>query len=61
MASWTAPDTPASQRVAEVHRDATGREPAHCADAPGTFIVVGENADHFGGITVAGLLSLIHI
>lgn len=58
MASWTAPDTPASQRVAEVHRDATGREPAHCADAPGTFIVVGENADHFGGITVAGLTGL---
>ena len=55
MAEWTADFTPASKRVAKVHREVTGRDPKHTADAPGTFIVVGENADHFGGITIAGL------
>lgn len=55
MAVWTTPDVPASQRVAEVHRKVAGRDPLRAADAPGTFIVIGENADHFGGITVVGL------
>ncbi len=58
MAVWTAPDTPASDRVAQAHSSRTGNAPAHTADAPGTFIVVGENSDHFGGITIVGLTSL---
>lgn len=55
MAVWTAPETPTSDRVAQAHRHRTGNAPAHTADAPGTFIVVGENSDHFGGITIVGL------
>lgn len=58
MAVWTSPETAASDRIAELHRSFTGVAPAHTADAPGTFIVVGENSDHFGGITVAGLTDL---
>lgn len=55
MAVWTAPETPTSDRVAQAHRSRTGIDPVHTADAPGTFIVAGENSDHFGGITIAGL------
>ena len=58
MAVWTAPETTASDRVAQAHRSRTGNAPAHTADAPGTFIVVGENSDHFGGITIVGLTDL---
>lgn len=58
MAVWTAPKTPASERVAPAHRERTGTAPLHTADAPGTFIVVGENSDHFGGVTIVGLTSL---
>lgn len=58
MAVWTAPETPASDRVAQAHVNRTGNAPLHTADAPGTFIVVGENSDHFGGITITGLTSL---
>lgn len=58
MAVWTAPETTASDRVAQAHRSRTGHAPAHTADAPGTFIVVGENSDHFGGITIVGLTDL---
>ena len=58
MAVWTAPETTASDRVAKAHRSRTGNAPAHTADAPGTFIVVGENSDHFGGITIVGLTDL---
>lgn len=58
MAVWNAPETPASDRVAQAHRSRTGNAPVHTADAPGTFIVVGENSDHFGGITIAGLSGL---
>lgn len=58
MAVWTAPETPASDRIVDAHRSRTGNAPAHTADAPGTFIVVGENSDHFGGITIVGLTSL---
>ena len=58
MAVWTSPDTPASDRIVEAHRSRTGSAPAHTADAPGTFIVVGENSDHFGGITIVGLTGL---
>lgn len=58
MAVWTAPETPASDRVAQAHRSRTGSSPLHTADAPGTFIVAGENSDHFGGITIVGLTGL---
>lgn len=58
MAVWTAPETPASDRIVDAHRSHTGNAPAHTADAPGTFIVVGENSDHFGGITIVGLTGL---
>ncbi|MGV0431592.1 galactokinase [Corynebacterium sp. 20_84] len=58
MAVWTAPETTASDRVAQAHRSRTGNAPAHTADAPGTLIVVGENSDHFGGITIVGLTDL---
>nr|VDG63185.1 galactokinase [Streptococcus thermophilus] len=55
MPEWTADFIPASQRAVKVHHEVTGADPLHTADAPGTFIVAGENADHFGGITIAGL------
>lgn len=58
MAVWTTPSTPASDRIAELHRSRTGTAALHTADAPGTFVVVGENADHFGGITIIGLTAL---
>ena len=55
MPVWTAPQTPAATRVEELHRSVTGNAPHHVASAPGTFMVIGENADHFGGVTVVGL------
>lgn len=58
MAVWTAPETSASDRVAQAHRSRTGTDSVHVADAPGTFVVAGENSDHFGGITIVGLTGL---
>lgn len=55
MPVWTAPQTPATTRVEQLHQSVTGNSPRHVASAPGTFMVIGENADHFGGVTVVGL------
>lgn len=55
MSVWTAPQTPAATRVEQLHHSVTGLTPRHVASAPGTFVVIGENADHFGGVTVVGL------
>ena len=47
-------ETPSKSPVERVSA-ASGR----VASAPGTWVLIGENVDHFGGVTLA--LSLIHI
>ncbi len=58
MAVWAADPTSPTERVAELHREMTGRAPTGCASAPGTWVLIGENVDHFGGVTLVGLSSL---
>ncbi|QPK82740.1 galactokinase [Corynebacterium qintianiae] len=55
MAVWS-PESPSSaERAAALHEKVTGRAPATVASAPATWVLIGENVDHFGGVTVVGL------
>ena len=62
MSLWTDPTaqhaTPVAERARTPHEKRTGRAPAHVASAPATWILAGENVDHFGGATLIGLSSL---
>lgn len=62
MSLWTDPTaqhaTPVAERARTAHEKRTGRAPAHVASAPATWILAGENVDHFGGATLIGLSSL---
>lgn len=58
MPEWTAPETPPAERVAQSHEQITGQPPTHIADAPGTWPLIGENVDHYGGVTIIGLAQL---
>ena len=62
MSLWTDPTaqhaTPVAERARTTHEKRTGRAPAHVASAPATWILAGENVDHFGGATLIGLSSL---
>ncbi|WKD57297.1 galactokinase [Corynebacterium capitovis DSM 44611] len=58
MALWTPDPIPPAQRAAKQHSEITGGEPAALASAPGTWVLIGENVDHFGGVTLVGLHSL---
>lgn len=53
----TSPDSPVD-RARERHTQRTGTAPAHVASAPATWVLIGENVDHFGGVTLAGTASL---
>ena len=46
-------ETPSKSPVERVSA-ASGR----VASAPGTWVLIGENVDHFGGVTLAGTASL---
>lgn len=58
MAVWAADETSPAARAADLHREVTGHAPLRCASAPGTWVLIGENVDHFGGVTLLGLTSL---
>lgn len=62
MSLWTDPTaqhaTPVAERARTAHERRTGRAPTHVASAPATWILAGENVDHFGGATLIGLSSL---
>ncbi|WJY68478.1 galactokinase family protein [Corynebacterium auris] len=58
MAVWAADETSPAKRACDLHREVTGRSPSRCASAPGTWVLIGENVDHFGGVTLLGLTSL---
>ncbi|MHA2789419.1 galactokinase family protein [Corynebacterium sp. S7] len=58
MPLWTTPDTPPADRVRQTHERITGSRPVHVADAPGTWVLIGENVDHYGGVTIVGLTQL---
>lgn len=62
MSLWTDPTAqnaaPVADRAREAHKKRTGGAPEHVASAPATWILAGENVDHFGGATLIGLSSL---
>ncbi|WP_288831370.1 galactokinase family protein [uncultured Corynebacterium sp.] len=58
MAVWAADPTLPAKRVSKLHAEVTGRAPSGCASAPATWVLIGENVDHFGGVTLLGLSSL---
>ncbi|MCP1386784.1 galactokinase [Corynebacterium sp. TA-R-1] len=55
MVFYTGPHDAVVERAVEKHEALTGRAPAHVASAPGTWVLIGENVDHFGGVTILGL------
>ena len=55
MAFYTGAEDGAAGRAVEKHEALVGRAPAHAASAPGTWVLIGENVDHFGGVTILGL------
>ena len=58
MSLWPAPDAQPSdlvKRARKEHERRVGAQPAHVASAPATWILAGENVDHFGGATLIGL------
>lgn len=58
MPMWNRPEKDPVERAQAAHERRTGAAPAHTASAPGTWVLIGENVDHFGGVTVMGLSSL---
>lgn len=62
MSLWTDPTdqhaAPVADRARAAHETRTGHAPAHAASAPATWILAGENVDHFGGATLIGLSGL---
>lgn len=55
MAVWS-PESPSSAvRAAQLHEKVAGRAPQAVASAPATWVLIGENVDHFGGVTIVGL------
>ena len=53
MAAFQTPKTSPAQRVRAAHSG-----DGHVASAPATWVLIGENVDHFGGVTLAGTSSL---
>ena len=53
MAVFETPSQSPAQRVRAAH-PGSGR----VASAPGTWVLIGENVDHFGGVTLAGTAAL---
>ena len=53
MAAFQTPKTSPAQRVRAAHPGS-----GHVASAPATWVLIGENVDHFGGVTLAGTSSL---
>lgn len=53
MAVFETPAQSPAQRVSAAH-PGSGR----VASAPGTWVLIGENVDHFGGVTLAGTAAL---
>ncbi|WP_342318145.1 galactokinase family protein [Corynebacterium mayonis] len=58
MAVWSAEGPSPVDRVVEAHTTLTGSAPRTVGSAPGTWVLIGENVDHFGGVTLLGLSSL---
>ncbi|MEH0147676.1 galactokinase family protein [Corynebacterium sp. Q4381] len=58
MPMWNPPAHSPAERAAAAHQNRTKKAPAHTASAPGTWVLIGENVDHFGGVTIMGLSSL---
>ena len=55
MAVWSDQSPSSVERAAQLHESATGATAKHVASAPATWVLIGENVDHFGGVTVVGL------
>lgn len=58
MPMWKCPKESPVERAKAAHERRAGRAPAHTASAPGTWVLIGENVDHFGGVTIMGLTGL---
>lgn len=55
MPMWPGVERPVIERVIAAHEEAVGAPPAHAADAPATWSVIGEHVDHVGGIVLMAL------
>lgn len=58
MATWNSPAASPVERAKAQHAELTGAQPLRTASAPGTWVLIGENVDHFGGVTIMGLSDL---
>lgn len=57
MPIWPRSDTPVLERVISTHSSEVGTTPAATADAPATWSLLGEHADHVGGVVLMSLSS----
>ncbi|MDO5669138.1 MAG: galactokinase family protein [Corynebacterium sp.] len=55
MPMWPTADATAAERAAKTHQDKTGNAPAHVANAPATWLLIGEHVDYSGGVVLAAL------
>lgn len=58
MPMWNPPAQSPAERAAAAHAKRTSNAPVHTASAPGPWVLIGENVDHFGGVTIVGLSHL---
>lgn len=57
MPIWPSAHSPVLDRVRQLHREETGVESTQVADAPGTWLVMGEHVDYAGGVTLIAQVS----
>lgn len=55
MPMWPGAERAATERVIAAHEEAVGAPPAHVADAPATWSLIGEHVDHAGGVVLMAL------
>lgn len=58
MPVWPQPNSPAAERVRDLHATIAGVAAHGVATAPATWAMVGEHTDAFGGVTVMGQAGL---
>lgn len=57
MPIWPSAHSPVLDRARQLHREETGVESTQVADAPGTWLVMGEHVDYAGGVTLIAQVS----
>lgn len=55
MPMWPSPKSPAVKRVRKLHAELTNTPATGVASAPGSWVLIGEHTDYYGGLTIVSL------